>query len=413
MGIFGSLFGRKGNRAELAAPKAKIARVNEHYNLGDFLQAALGLLQQGRMEEAEGFCRGVLRIDPQNADAHVLLGVVLQAEGRLQEAEAAYREALRINPHADAHYNLGYLLQGQSRLQEAEAAYREALRINPQRADAHALLGVVLEDQGRLQEAEAAYREALRIDPQNADMHSLLGDFMGLQGRWQEAEAAYREALRINPQDAARHNLLGDVLREQGRMEEAEAVCREALRINPQHKQALADLAVVWNRRPHYKAAKQGGALAETKLEGSVRVVEDQNGLRLEVHICNLGSETEGFERLKLHLGNNRSRSDSTSTLEFEHSGLYPIPPGSSQLFLLTVESARQAYLSRQLLVRDRTLLLDVHLHGGRIIRLDVPGMREALEAIIEKQASQWRRLGLKQNIGVPQRKSSKSEPRM
>lgn len=50
-------------------------------------------------------------MDPGSPLAHNSLGMALRLQGRDKEAEAAYREAIRLNPdQAEAHYNLGILL---------------------------------------------------------------------------------------------------------------------------------------------------------------------------------------------------------------------------------------------------------------------------------------------------------------
>jgi len=74
---------------------------------------------------------------------------------RYEEAEKEYRVAIRINPNdAEAHNNLGILLKNLKHYEEAEKEYREAIRINPNYAEAHNNLGVLLYDLRRYEEAE-------------------------------------------------------------------------------------------------------------------------------------------------------------------------------------------------------------------------------------------------------------------
>jgi hypothetical protein len=103
------------------------------------------------------------------------LGLLLARQGRVEEAEAAYREVIRIDPqNADAHLGLGLLLARQGRVEEAEAAYREAIRIDPQNADAHSGLFLLLAEQGRVEEAGEAYGEVIRL-ARIPKRHALLG----------------------------------------------------------------------------------------------------------------------------------------------------------------------------------------------------------------------------------------------
>ena len=68
------------------------------------------LLRAGKVDEAEPLVRRALAANPQSADAHTLLGIVLDRRGRAREAEGEYREALRLSPRSvSARVNLGVL----------------------------------------------------------------------------------------------------------------------------------------------------------------------------------------------------------------------------------------------------------------------------------------------------------------
>jgi Flp pilus assembly protein TadD len=118
--------------------------------------------------------------------------------GRRDEAEKEYRDALRINPDfADAHYNLGVLLGNKGRKEDAEAEYRESLRINPDDAEAHNNLGVLLDHRGRKEDAEVEYRETLRINPDSAVAHYNLGILYSKTGKKEEAKKELEIAKRL------------------------------------------------------------------------------------------------------------------------------------------------------------------------------------------------------------------------
>src|SRR5580692_8459204 len=60
-------------------------------------------------------------------------------------SEQEYREAIRCNPDdANAHFNLGLLLAKRGALEEAEEQYRQAIRCNPDDANAYFNLGLLL-----------------------------------------------------------------------------------------------------------------------------------------------------------------------------------------------------------------------------------------------------------------------------
>ena len=88
----------------------------------------------------------------------------MRQAGKIEEAIAHYEQALRINPdYAEAHNNLGLLLAQTGRIEEAIAHFEQALRIKPDYAEAHCALGMALEQTGQVREAVGHYEQALRI----------------------------------------------------------------------------------------------------------------------------------------------------------------------------------------------------------------------------------------------------------
>lgn len=75
------------------------------------LQTALAHHQAGRLADAEAACRRLLSVDPTDADAAQLLGVICLQTGRADEAVERLRFALHLRPQwAEAYNNLGVAL---------------------------------------------------------------------------------------------------------------------------------------------------------------------------------------------------------------------------------------------------------------------------------------------------------------
>jgi Flp pilus assembly protein TadD len=96
------------------------------------LSEAGALVQAGRLEEAETATRKLLTTNPKSAEAHALLGVILDQRGVTNEAEKEYAAALRLKPNlVSALSNLGVLLARTSRTTEAIASFEKVLVIDP------------------------------------------------------------------------------------------------------------------------------------------------------------------------------------------------------------------------------------------------------------------------------------------
>src|SRR5687768_12713102 len=89
-------------------------------NADTLLSEAGALVNAGRLEEAEAATRKILTTHPRNAEAHSLLGVILDQRGRTADAEKEYGAALRLQPKlVSALSNLGVLLAKTNRGSEA------------------------------------------------------------------------------------------------------------------------------------------------------------------------------------------------------------------------------------------------------------------------------------------------------
>ena len=244
---------QQGKIFEALRPMQEVVRLSPedaeaHSNLGSLFNHI------GNKQEAETFLRRAVELRPDFAEGHFNLGNVLKDLGRPHEAEQCYREALHIKPDfVDALCNLGVVLKMTLQPVEAEPFLRSALDLSPGFAEAHFNLGNVLHDQGRLEEAVVSFREAVRLKRDDyPEALSNLGVSLRVLGHYQDAEESLRESLRLMPGNAEVRSNLGVILNELGRSDESESYFREAIRSIPGSTAIRSNLLFLLSASQHH-----------------------------------------------------------------------------------------------------------------------------------------------------------------
>jgi tetratricopeptide (TPR) repeat protein len=195
-------------------------------------QRAIALVNQGRLDEAEAFCRKLIATDTSDPSIYNILGILSNQRGELQFAIACYNSALQLNPASpEAHYNLGNALKKQGNLDAAIISYKNSLQLKPTWPEAHYNLGVALQERDDLDGAIISYQRAIKLKPNYAEAHNNLGNALIEQDNPDAAIISYKNALRLRPNYAEAHYNLGFALVEQGDLAAAIASYNTALQL--------------------------------------------------------------------------------------------------------------------------------------------------------------------------------------
>jgi Tfp pilus assembly protein PilF len=137
-----------------------------HSNLGTYLQ------ERGHFAEAIGQHNRAISL---TSDAGLLaatyanLGAAYRKLEEDEKARASFDQALRLNPNqSNAYLGLGQLLEKQNRLDDAINSYSRSVELRPTDMG-FLLLGHALESAGRRSEALAACQAALRLSPDSPE----------------------------------------------------------------------------------------------------------------------------------------------------------------------------------------------------------------------------------------------------
>ena len=126
-------------------------------------------------EKAEEYAREALKIDPDFALAHELLGLLLSREDQNEEAIIHLKKYVALNPEPEAGWlNLGMAYFNNQELVKARSAIEKALEKNQEYAQGYYGLAVVEWGGGNREKALAAMKQALILDPEMAPAHLAL-----------------------------------------------------------------------------------------------------------------------------------------------------------------------------------------------------------------------------------------------
>jgi predicted TPR repeat methyltransferase len=218
-------------------------------SLDEAVAIAIGLQQRDQWVAAGDIYRQILAVAPDAPAAVHYSGVLAHQEGRSEEAVALIQRSLALEPNrADWHSNLAIVLRDRLELPAAIDACRRAIALDPDHANAHNNLGVLLRAQGNAADAEAAYRAAIRASPDHSDAYTNLGILLNAQQRTHEAVICFCKVITFRPKHPEARRLLALAHWTLGEADQAVAVFEEWLRDEPDHPIARHMLAACSGR---------------------------------------------------------------------------------------------------------------------------------------------------------------------
>ena len=215
------------------------------------LSLARSYQSTGRFDDSVRELTQLLAAQPNNDDAHRLLGDLYARQGRDADAVGEYQRAIGIRPeYWRNRASLGGFYYGRGRFADAVTEFERVAALQPDNALSYSNLGAAHHSAGDLTRAAENYRRAIAIAP-TASAYSNLGAAYHLQRQYDEAIAAYGDAIRLSPHNPLYQRNLGDTYVRKGDHQRASAayqqaivLARESLSVNPGDVSALSLLAL-------------------------------------------------------------------------------------------------------------------------------------------------------------------------
>jgi len=269
----------------------------------EFLTSGLAELyvKTGRIRDAVLQAQDILKRDPNNLEAHKLLGRIYLrslgdmpgggngSENVLKLAIDQYEQIVKIEPdNVDDHLLLGRLYRLNNDLQKAEVELKTAVKLDPDSEEAvttlsllysdegdttHALqvlssvpdtgrsaklyaaLGATYEQRKDYKSAIDAYKHAIQLDRDNLDAIRGLAENLLNDGQVDAALDQYKVIADANPEDAQTYLRISEIYRRQGKYDEALESLKKAEAMVPDALEVPYNIAVVYQAQTRYDEA--------------------------------------------------------------------------------------------------------------------------------------------------------------
>jgi eukaryotic-like serine/threonine-protein kinase len=253
------------------------------------------------LELARGNCDRALTLEPNLADGHLALGLVLQQTGDEQSALDEYAKALKIDPSNPRPLVWqGEIYDRLERWADAEHTFQRVLDERPNSWLAYNQLGNALNRQGKYQEAIQKFRAASLAAPGNSMAFGNLGGAYLQIGDFAQATDSLKKSLALNPSDDLAAVNTSLALRLQSKSSEALPYALKATELNPAEDTNWLELGDCYsslpNRQKEAKAAYSRAAQVTRKHLGT-DATNGPSWMRLALYQVKSGSPQNATEQ--------------------------------------------------------------------------------------------------------------------
>ena len=243
--------------------------------------------------QAKAAAEKALEIDPNLAEAHVILGVVeFWFDWDWKNAEIELKKSIEISPNnADAHRFYAVLLTCLGRSDEALAEMETARQIDPLSLIVNALKGQAFFYAGRDEEAIEQSNKTLEIEPNFWIAHVMLARVYIRQNRFNEAVDEAKKAAKFSGGNSEAVSLAGYALARSGQRDAALATLEELKSTSDQRYVPSYNIATIYNGLGETNEALNQLEKAFTELDARMillKVEPKWNNLRREPRFIEL-----------------------------------------------------------------------------------------------------------------------------
>jgi tetratricopeptide (TPR) repeat protein len=199
----------------------------------------------------------IVKIEPNNVDDHLLLGRLYRLNNDLQKAENELKIAIKLDPDSEEGVTTLALLYSD----EGDTAH--ALQVlssvpdTARSAKLYAALGATYEQRKDYKSAIDAYKHAIQLDRDNLDAIRGLAENLLNDGQVDAALDQYKVIADANPEDAQTYLRISEIYRRQGKYDQALDSLKKAQAMVPDALEVPYNIAVVYQAQSRYDEAEK------------------------------------------------------------------------------------------------------------------------------------------------------------
>jgi tetratricopeptide (TPR) repeat protein len=251
----------------------------------EYLTSGLAELyaRTGRIRDAVLEAQDILKKDPNNLEAHKLLGrIYLRSLGDIQAGNGSqnvlklaieqYQEIIKLDPDSvDDHLLLGRLYRLNNDLTKAEGEFKTAVKLSPDSEEAVTTLAYLYNEEGDTTRA-AQTLSAIPDSGRSAKLYSALGYTYEQKKQYKNAVDSYRKATALDKDNLDAIRGLAENLMNDGQTDAALEQYKVIADANPEDAQTYLRIAEIYRKTGKYDLALDNLKKAEGMLEDSVEV---------------------------------------------------------------------------------------------------------------------------------------------
>lgn len=223
-----------GRNVEAISEYERSIALNNHEIL-PHLRLATYYLRLSLFDKAIKQLKDVLKLDPDNGQAHYFLGLIYSSQKKIDLAAAEYEAILKTASHdnpdnLEIYTYLAQLYFSENKYAQAIEQFNHILAIDPKNASAHYFIGASYLEMHNLVKAKNSFQQALLLEPTNDGALNSLAFMYAQEGiNLDDALKMAKQAVSIDPSNGAYHDTLGWVLFKKGMNREALVALQKAL----------------------------------------------------------------------------------------------------------------------------------------------------------------------------------------